>query len=380
MTGRELAEQDVPVVPVIHPVLRRRDLVDLFDTTPDLAGDDIDVGAFIRDADNRTVSVAWRRLDTDDMPAVNRNELCQAPIDHVRDMIASDGTRGRIWDQVLAIWRPVRRDDVRPTAVIVLDALRGGYLSERGFDPKGTEPVDPIVVESGAPDAFDRDPLSTHYGKWMALSEHLVQTESAARALIDRFGADVDLTAPQRDAITKAALLHDFGKAHPTFQASLVNANPDAPPPTTDIPWAKSPGHRALRHDPRHFRHELVSALWLCEASDDLLDGSPEPDLVTYLVAAHHGKVRVTIRGQPDEPPGITLGVQDGSCTIGFTLDDRSIPSVTLSLRPTTHGVGSLTSRAIALRDRADLGPFRLAFCEALVRAADWQTSATGVM
>src|ERR1700736_3864347 len=280
MTGRELAEQDVPVVPVIHPVLRRRDLVDLFDTTPDLAGDDIDVGAFIRDADNRTVSVAWRRLDTDDMPAVNRNELCQAPIDHVRDMIASDGTRGRIWDQVLAIWRPVRRDDVRPTAVIVLDALRGGYLSERGFDPKGTEPVDPIVVESGAPDAFDRDPLSTHYGKWMALSEHLVQTESAARALIDRFGADVDLTAPQRDAITKAALLHDFGKAPPTFQASLVNANPDAPPPTTDIPWAKSPGHRALRHDPRHFRHELVSALWLCEASDDLLDGSPEPDLV----------------------------------------------------------------------------------------------------
>jgi CRISPR-associated endonuclease/helicase Cas3 len=134
-----------------------------------------------------------------------------------------------------------------------------------------------------------------------------------------------------------------------------------------------------LRHHPRQFRHELVSALWLHDGSAGLLDGEPEPDLVTYLVAAHHGKVRVTIRGQPDEPPGITLGVQDGSCTIAFAINGRTIPSVNLSLRPTTHGVDSLTSRALALRDRADLGPFRLAFCEALVRAADWQASANGV-
>ena len=144
--------------------------------------------------------------------------------------------------------------------------------------------------------------------------------------------------------------------------------------------WAKSPSHRPLRHDPPHFRHELVSALWLHEVSPGLLHGELEPDLVVYLVAAHHGKVRVTIRGQPDEPPGITLGVQEGSRTIGFALNGQLIPPVTLSLRPTTHGVDSLTSRAIALRDRADLGPFRLAFCEALVRAADWQASANGVV
>lgn len=379
VTGRELAEQDVAVTPQIHPVLRRRDLVDLFDTTPDLAGDDIDVSAFIRDADDRTVSVAWRQFDTDDMPAVDRSELCQAPIAAVKDMLQVDPARARIWDQVVGAWRAARRDDVRPGAVIVLDALRGGYLSERGFDPRSRQAVEPVAVPVETPDAFDRDPLSTGCGKWVALADHLVETETAARALTDRFGAGIALPVPQRDAIVRAALLHDLGKAHPTFQASLANANPDEPPPpATDIPWAKSPGHRPLRHDPRHFRHELVSALWLHDLSTGLLDGEPERDLVVYLVAAHHGKVRVTIRGQPGEPPGITLGVQDGSRTIGFALNDQPIPSVTVSLRPTTHGVDSLTSRALALRDRADLGLFRLAFCEALVRAADWQASANG--
>jgi CRISPR-associated endonuclease/helicase Cas3 len=379
MTGRDLAEQDVAVTPQIYPVLRRRDLVDLFDTTPDLTGDDIDVSAFIRDADNRTVSVAWRYFDTEDMPAVDRSELCQAPIAEVREMIKSEPTRGRIWDQVVGAWRPARQQDVRPSAVIVLDGLHGGYLPERGFDRRSTQAVEPVAVETRTPDAFDRDPLSTGCGDWVPLSDHLLETETAARVLIEQFGADVGLTVSQRDAIARAALVHDLGKAHPTFQASLVEANPDAPPPSSDIPWAKSPSHRPLRHNPRHFRHELVSALWLREGSAGLLDGEPEQDLVVYLVAAHHGKVRVTIRGQSDEPPGITLGVEDGSCTIGFDLNDHLIPPVTLSLRPTTHGVDSLTSRAIALRDRADLGPFRLAFCEALVRAADWQASANGV-
>jgi CRISPR-associated endonuclease/helicase Cas3 len=378
MTGRELAERDVAVTPPIHPVLRRRDLLDLFDTTPDLAGDDIDVSAFIRDAEDRTVSVAWRDLDTEDMPAVHRSELCQAPIQDVREMITSDGARARIWDQVDGAWRPARRDDVRPGAIIVFDASSGGYLPERGFDPRSTQAVDPVPAEIGIPDAIDRDPLSTGSGTWVPLSDHLVQTETAARTLIERFGEDIDLSVSHRDAVVRAALLHDLGKAHPTFQASLVNANRDAPPPATGTLWAKSPGNRPLRHNPPHFRHELVTALWLAQATN-LLDGEPEPDLVVYLAAAHHGKVRLTIRGLPDEAAGITLGVEEGSRTIGFALDGDVMQPVTLSLRPTTHGAGSLTSRALGLRDRADLGPFRLAFCEAMVRAADWQASSDGV-
>lgn len=380
MTGRELAEQQVSTTRPIHPVLRRRDLLDLFDTAPDLAGNDIDVSPFIRDAADRTVSVAWRDLKTPDMPTVHRSELCQAPIADVRDMLKSQPQCARIWDQVDGTWRLARRDDVRPGAVIVLDALHGGYLPERGFDPGSRQAVEPVTVPSTTPDAFDRDPLSVGFANWIALDEHLVETEAVARELLPRFGPGVDLTDRQRDAIVRAALLHDLGKAHPTFAASLAKANPEAPPPASLALWAKSPGHRPLRHDPPHFRHELASALWLLDASTGLLDDHQERDLIVYLVAAHHGKVRVTIRGKPDERPGVTLGVKEGSSTIGFTLSGHQILAVNLSLQPTTHGSGSLTSRALALRDRADLGPFRLAFCEAVVRAADWQASANGGM
>ena len=137
MTGRELAEQDVAVTPPIHPVLRRRDLVDLFDTAPDLAGDDIDVSAFIRDADERTVSVAWRDLDTDDMPAVDRTELCQAPIADVRehDQVGADacphlGSGGR---RVAA--PPGGTMSVQVPLSCWMRCV-AATLPERGFDPR----------------------------------------------------------------------------------------------------------------------------------------------------------------------------------------------------------------------------------------------------
>jgi CRISPR-associated endonuclease/helicase Cas3 len=37
----------------------------------------------------------------------------------------------------------------------------------------------------------------------------------------------------------------------------------------------------------------------------------------------------------------------------------------------------SWSSRTLKLRDRPDLGPFRLGFLEALVRLADWAVSAS---
>ena len=50
-------------------ILRRRDLLDLFDTSPDLSGTDIDIAPYIREDDERTVLVCFRLIGKDGKPA-----------------------------------------------------------------------------------------------------------------------------------------------------------------------------------------------------------------------------------------------------------------------------------------------------------------------
>jgi len=376
VTSEELAAAATELTRPMHPVLRRRDLLGLFDTAPDLSGNDIDVSPFIRDAADRTVHVAWRELPADQqLAAPGRLELCPALIGDVKDMIKEGRTRARVFDQTSGSWVPARPDDVRPTAMLVLDATRGGYLPDRGFAPLSTTPVEPVEPPDQAPDAVDTDPHSVlPNGRWVPLSEHLADVERECRALLDALSPA--LTPDQREAVALAGRYHDLGKAHPTFVASLARADGSAP--ADGGPWAKSPGRTPLRHDPPHFRHELVSALLLLDDTTGLLAEVTEPDLVIYLALAHHGKVRLTVRARPGEALGILLGVADGSSTVDIPLPSAGqLTARPISLQATRFGQGSLTSRALRLRDREDLGPFRLAFCEAVVRGADGRASAS---
>ncbi|MGH3823374.1 MAG: CRISPR-associated endonuclease Cas3'', partial [Pseudonocardiaceae bacterium] len=378
VTSEELAARTTELTRPLHPVLRRRDLLDLFDTAPDLSGNDIDVSPFIRDAADRTVHVAWREIPEGqpmEGAAPGRDELCPAPIRDVQKMIIEGRTTARVFAQTRGEWVPARTDDVRPTAVIVLDAARGGYLPERGFAPQSSAAVEPVPPPAQEPDAVDTDPHSVlPDGRWVTLHEHLADVERECRELMGALAPG--LASAQREAVALAGRYHDLGKAHPTFVASLAQADGSAP--AEGGPWAKSPGRTPLRHNPPHFRHELVSALLLLDETTGLLDGVDEPDLVIYLALAHHGKVRVTVRARPDEQPDTVLGVVDNSCTV-----DTALPGIgvlmgrPVSLQPIRFGQGSLTSRALRLRDREDLGPFRLAFCEAVVRSADWRASAS---
>jgi CRISPR-associated endonuclease/helicase Cas3 len=373
VTSTQLIDQGSDVGEVIHPTLRRRDLRDLFDTAADLNGNDIDVGPYIRDADERTVFVAWRALPlSDDMGVPDGEELCPAPLAGVRALLKRSSAV--VFDQNEGQWRAAQISDVRPTAMLVFDAARGGYGSEFGFDPSSRSRVDPVEVSAERPDSMDTDPQSMGCPDWLSLADHLADTEAEARRLLVALAPE--LPDAQQEAIVAAARWHDLGKAHPTYQTSLLKANPELPPPDTEAVWAKSPGTAPLRHDPPHFRHELVSALLLLDQSVGLLMNTNETDLIVYLALAHHGKIRLAVRAAAGEPANTVRGVRDGAATLPVALPGgQSLPSRELSLAPTRIGVGSLTDRALRLRDRADLGPFRLAFCEAIVRCADWKAS-----
>lgn len=376
VTSSRLQDAADDISSKIHPVLRRKDLIELFDTAPDLSGNDVDVTQWIRDAADRTVSVAWRDLGamSDDAPFPTRDELCPAGLGDVRDLL-KQRRHARVYDQSTGRWRPATTDDVRPSTVIVFDGAAGGYRADRGFDKTVRERVPAVRAVEGPPiEAVQTDPLSLCERRWVLLTEHLADVDREAGRLLDALDPP-GITPAQRAAARLAGRYHDLGKAHPTFAESLrgTSGEPDGPGP-----YAKSPGRGQLRHKPPHFRHELVSALLLLDPEVGLLDGVPEADLVVYLALAHHGKVRLAARGRPEERVGTVLGVVDGGVTLAAELPDgRTLEPRTLSLKAVEMGEGGLTARALRLRDRADLGPFRLAFLEAVVRAADWEASAS---
>ena len=56
---RKPGSRNVPVAETPVTVLRRNDLVSLFDTAPDLSGADLDIAPYVRDADDLDVQLAW---------------------------------------------------------------------------------------------------------------------------------------------------------------------------------------------------------------------------------------------------------------------------------------------------------------------------------
>ena len=203
--------------------------------------------------------------------------------------------------------------------------------------------------------------------------------KSAGR-LAQEFSLDEELA----EALVTAAVWHDVGKAHAVFQNFLA-AFPGYAPGL----WAKSgmdaPGEKpvtAARPARRFFRHELASALaWLQQTPDTI----PDKDLIAYLIASHHGKVRLALRSLPGETKpdnqdlpfacGVWQGDELPAVDLGNGWHSKAI---SLNLSPMILGEGDLGpswgERAITLRDR--LGPFRLAFLEMVLRIADWRASA----
>jgi CRISPR-associated endonuclease/helicase Cas3 len=421
-------------------VPRDKDLIDLFDTTPDLTGADVDISRFIRDGEELDIHVFWRDLagaepGKKDRP--DRRELCPVPFHRFGKSLPSLRKAGRLWRRTYRKgWEsvdPRDADEVYPGQVYLLEKSCGGYSPVLGWtgDTRDTdfelpEPVQPSK-ETLQDDEDDADDLSQTQ-KWLTVFEH---TRDVCQKLTDIL-RNSDVPDTDTKILRLAARWHDRGKAHSGFTSKLkpdMLAGNLVQQRLAGEPPAKAPKEAWMKNGSRPgFRHELASALAILETLyrahpthdafawpggldkadfgavaeeplptagtyDPLLQelaalSADELDLLVYVVAAHHGKVRMSIRSSPDDDSANekrqVRGVRDGDtlpcCKIpgADLLSGFPASEVTLSLDLMALGLSprygaSWRGRMQLLLER--LGPFRLAYLEGLLRAADCRAS-----
>jgi CRISPR-associated endonuclease/helicase Cas3 len=354
---------------------RRSDLMQLFDTSVDLAGHDIDVSPFIRDSDETDVAVVWRQW-TDEKPPENFGELQQDEICRVglysklgKDFFDRARKDRLAWvrDRLTGSW--VRPTALYPGMTLLVKCEAGGYDSNLGFTGNAADKA--IAVESPEiePDQNDGDRL-TQVGRFVALKQH---GEDVA-AEVEKLCRQLDCNLPI-ELLGRAGSWHDYGKAHPAFQRMLTNNAVE--PYKSGGPWAKSARYSRMTERPG-FRHELVSALVA------LAQG--EAFLLVYLVAAHHGKARMMIQSRSHEKKPLddrlyALGVwdKDEIPAVEMTLGEeaQTIPAQLIDLGCMQLGMqaGKRSWAEQSLDLLAEHGPFKLAFLESVIRIADWRAS-----
>lgn len=387
----ELAAAVMPPVPSSCFVLRARDLLDMFDTSPDLAGDDTDVSRFIREGETLDASIFWREFESNEahlQQQPDRNELCTLPLAELVSWLKEKAVKAWAWDHVDGVWKIAAGNGLRPGSIVMLQTASGGYSPETGWDSSIKEPVVPLIEEDNPVQlegAGEESFLRGENGRWVTLDEHSANVMKAADSICHSLGRDFS----QRYAgvLRKASFLHDAGKASTVFQNALTGQD-NAVPPEANRLWAKSgvPAGKT-RYKRRYFRHELAGAMiFLRDGPKEVLSGFGriEADLIIYLIASHHGRIRTSIRPMPgeegpDDERRFACGVWDGDEIPALTLaNDVFIPAARIDLESMEIGSQGDTSwieRMGRLRDSLELGPFRLACLEAVLRAADARAS-----
>ena len=390
-------------------VLRRKDLDDLFDTDPDLTGFDVDISLYVRDAADTDVRVYWRDLSEagDEPPRPRADELCAVPIaaaaEWLKKVRKHDATprvfmRDPQWrsrDGRVGTppgWTSFHGDPW-PGLVLLAAVEAGGYDADAGFtgNPKQRPvPIRETGTSAGADgspaelppqaadesDGHDDDPRSG-IGTPTTLDEHLRHVE----AEVDSICGALDVEPETRATLLRAARWHDLGKAHSVFQETMRRGL-DGHEVADGVLLAKSV--KNVRHGRAYFRHELASALAFLTHEC----WSREADLVAYLIAAHHGKVRMNLRALPRESPPtdgervvarFARGVWEGDEVPPLDIEGGEhwaggplrLSIMELGRDESTHE--SWTERTRDLLTR--FGPFRLAWMETLLRVADWCAS-----
>lgn len=195
------------------------------------------------------------------------------------------------------------------------------------------------------------------------LFEHLPGVAAYAK----RFATGCGLPNPLIDAIERAGLLHDLGKADPRFQALLRNGNPWMGDvllaKSGDIPQGRSAYRRAREAAayPEGGRHELLSVRLVESVSEILPDDEILRDSILHLVASHHGYCRPFAPVVSDERP-LSVAVEFNGQTF--------IHSSDTGMERLDSGVADRFWRLVR-----HYGWWGLAWLEAILRLADHRRS-----
>ena len=205
--------------------------------------------------------------------------------------------------------------------------------------------------------------ISHRNGQPVRLSAHLPGVENFAR----RHGAACGLSDELVEAIARAGLLHDLGKADPRFQSWLRGGVPwlggDPLAKSAGIPKTREARRRAYKNSgyPRGGRHELLSVRMAVNTPALLPENNNLCDLVLHLIASHHGYCR----------PFAPVVIDKQNVQVNFELGGHHLhwrgPT---GLERLDSGVADRYWRLIQR-----YGWWGLAWLETLLRLADWRRS-----
>ncbi len=202
------------------------------------------------------------------------------------------------------------------------------------------------------PSSTEDDLAGSTPGFRLSLEQHSSDVETKAGAFAAAAGLSPDRIADLR----LAGRFHDLGKKDPRFQRWMYFGDPlGADPGDSGTILAKSVrplpiAAREMSGLPYRWRHEALSVR--LAGSDERLLGSPDPDLVLWLVGTHHGYGRPLYphRDPEEAPPDI------GPQSLAFDWRGLDWSSLFVTLK-------------------ARYGAWELARMEAILRLADHRAS-----
>ncbi len=399
--------------------LQQHELFDFFDTDANLSLGFTDVSPFVRGIDPETdLYLAWREWpDSDDgkepdMAAdFQRAELCAVSIGkayEARGLLSN----GWIWRGKDTGWTSVRNVDLVPGMTVLLPVTVGGYREDSGWTGQESDKPVPSAYEPSEMPS-DEDMLTSLQNGWQSIARHTSEVTAEWEGIEKTLQWLLDLSLDQQSAILTATHWHDLGKNHSSWQSAVEDTlrKGGIPIPADEVPLAKfsladspllrnadgTPKFRGkdLRRELRRLRqsfkpgisHEVASALAFRQFEQNR-HGTERPIeslLAEYLIMSHHGRVRKVLRDEIPRSPkgdakdiGSVRGVANGDVLQPVTIAGQELECASLSTDCRRMGrdeAGNESYTRGVLRLLEHYGPFRLAFFEALFRAADIRAS-----